>query len=138
MLRRVLTKPVLNNHLINSSIRCSSATPSGEPSFYEMVEVFFDKGADLVESNLIKSIDTYNKGSQTDSKTKQRIRQMTFEQKKNKVKGIMTSMKPCNHVLQIQFPLKKDDGSFEMITGYRAQHSQHRTPTKGGMRYRKC
>jgi len=109
--------------------------PSGEPSFYEMVEVFFDKGADLVESNLIKSIDTYNKGSQTDSKTKQRIRQMTFDQKKNKVKGIMTSMKPCAHVLTIQFPLKKDDGSYEMITSYRAQHSQHRTPTKGGMRF---
>ena len=131
MLRRVITK----TNLLNNSVRCSSA-PVGEPSFYEMVEQFFDKSADLVESNLVESIDK-NVSALTDMKTKQKNREMTIEQKKNKVRGIMTSMKPCNHVLQVQFPLKKDDGSFEMITGYRAQHSQHRTPTKGGMRYGK-
>ena len=38
-------------------------------------------------------------------------------------------------MLEVNFPLQKDDGSFEMITGYRAQHSHHRTPCKGGIRY---
>ena len=47
----------------------------------------------------------------------------------------MAAMKPCNHVLQVNFPLKRDDGSYEMIQGFRAQHNQHRLPTKGGMRY---
>jgi glutamate dehydrogenase (NAD(P)+) len=28
-----------------------------------------------------------------------------------------------------------DDGSSQVISGYRAQHSHHRLPTKGGMRY---
>ena len=28
-----------------------------------------------------------------------------------------------------------DDGSMKVFAGYRAQHSHHRLPTKGGMRY---
>ena len=49
--------------------------------------------------------------------------------------GILKIIEPCAHVLEVNFPLQKDDGSFEMITGYRAQHSHHRTPCKGGIRY---
>lgn len=30
-------------------------------------------------------------------------------------------------------PLVRDDGSLEMITGYRCQHHNHRLPTKGGL-----
>merc|ERR1712240_261539 len=44
-------------------------------------------------------------------------------------------MGPCAHVLEVNFPLQKDDGSFEMINGYRSQHSHHRSPCKGGIRY---
>jgi glutamate dehydrogenase (NAD(P)+) len=38
-------------------------------------------------------------------------------------------------VLEVNFPLQRDDGSIEMISGYRAQHSHQRTPCKGGIRY---
>src|SRR5512141_356855 len=35
----------------------------------------------------------------------------------------------------MQFPWKRDDGSIEVINGWRAQHSVHRLPTKGGIRF---
>jgi glutamate dehydrogenase (NAD(P)+) len=44
-------------------------------------------------------------------------------------------MKSCNAVLRVSFPLRRDDGSIEVIRGYRAQHSHHRLPCKGGIRY---
>lgn len=44
-------------------------------------------------------------------------------------------IKHCRGVLRVSFPLRKDDGSVETITGYRAQHSLHRVPCKGGIRY---
>lgn len=56
----------------------------------------------------------------------------TLEEKREKVKGILRLMQPCDHILEINFPLRRDNGVYEIITGYRAQHSTHRTPTKGG------
>lgn len=44
-------------------------------------------------------------------------------------------IKSCNSLLRVSFPLKRDDGTSETIHGYRAQHSHHRTPCKGGIRY---
>lgn len=41
----------------------------------------------------------------------------------------------CDHVLRFQIPLKRDDGSIEVLTCYRAQHKHHLMPTKGGTRY---
>ena len=38
-------------------------------------------------------------------------------------------------MLEVNFPLQRDDGSYEMINGYRSQHSHHRSPCKGGIRY---
>jgi glutamate dehydrogenase (NAD(P)+) len=56
----------------------------------------------------------------------------SLEEKRQKVKGILSLMQPCDHILEINFPLRRDNGVYEIITGYRAQHSTHRTPTKGG------
>ena len=33
------------------------------------------------------------------------------------------------------FPLKRDDGEIEVIHAWRAEHSHHKQPTKGGIRY---
>ena len=49
--------------------------------------------------------------------------------------GLLSQIKACNSVYRMQFPLKRDDGTIEVINGWRAQHSVHRLPTKGGIRF---
>jgi glutamate dehydrogenase (NAD(P)+) len=49
--------------------------------------------------------------------------------------GLLKQIKICNSVYHITFPIKKDDGSIEVIDAWRAQHSHHRLPTKGGIRF---
>jgi glutamate dehydrogenase (NAD(P)+) len=49
--------------------------------------------------------------------------------------GILEQIKACNAVYQMRFPIKRDDGSIEVMEAYRVQHSQHKTPCKGGIRF---
>ena len=49
--------------------------------------------------------------------------------------GLLSQIKICNSVYKITFPLRRDDGSIEVIHGWRAEHSHHKSPTKGGIRY---
>jgi glutamate dehydrogenase (NAD(P)+) len=49
--------------------------------------------------------------------------------------GVLSQIKVCNAVYQINFPVKLDDGQIHVIEAYRVQHSHHRLPTKGGIRY---
>ncbi|MFZ4057044.1 MAG: Glu/Leu/Phe/Val family dehydrogenase [Ferruginibacter sp.] len=49
--------------------------------------------------------------------------------------GILEQIKACNSVYQMRFPVKKDDGTIEVIEAYRVQHSQHKSPCKGGIRF---
>jgi glutamate dehydrogenase (NAD(P)+) len=41
----------------------------------------------------------------------------------------------CNSVVRFNIPLTRDDGTIDTIACYRAQHSTHQLPTKGGTRY---
>lgn len=49
-------------------------------------------------------------------------------------KGLLDQIKVCNAVYQINFPVKIGD-SVQVVEAYRVQHSHHRSPTKGGIRY---
>jgi glutamate dehydrogenase (NAD(P)+) len=49
-------------------------------------------------------------------------------------KGLIEQIKACNLVLQMRFPVKIGN-DFEVFEAYRVQHSHHRLPTKGGIRY---
>ena len=48
--------------------------------------------------------------------------------------GTASAIKACNSVLQVQFPVKIR-GKIEVFTGWRATHSSHRLPSKGGIRF---
>ena len=49
--------------------------------------------------------------------------------------GILEQIKACNSVYQMRFPVKRDNGTIEVIEAYRVQHSQHKAPCKGGIRF---
>src|SRR6476620_10734352 len=49
-------------------------------------------------------------------------------------KGILEQIKACNSVYQMKFPVRIGDG-VEVIEAYRVQHSHHKLPCKGGIRY---
>ncbi|MBS1509812.1 MAG: Glu/Leu/Phe/Val dehydrogenase [Bacteroidetes bacterium] len=48
--------------------------------------------------------------------------------------GLLEQIKQCNSVLRMHFPVKVN-GKIEVIKAYRVQHSQHKSPCKGGIRY---
>ncbi len=49
--------------------------------------------------------------------------------------GLKQQIIACNNVIEVQFPIVMDDGSVRTIKGWRAVHSDHRSPAKGGIRY---
>ena len=48
---------------------------------------------------------------------------------------LLDQIKACNCVYYVSFPVRRDDGTIEVIHAWRAEHSQHKLPTKGGIRY---
>jgi len=49
-------------------------------------------------------------------------------------KGLLAQIKACNSVYQMRFPVKIGR-EYKVVEAYRVQHSHHRLPTKGGIRY---
>jgi len=101
--------------------RLQHVPDSEDPGFFESVEYFFHKACVIAEDTLI-------------DENMKSVR-VSREEKVKKAHGILKIIEPCAHVLEVNFPVLRDDGNYEMITGYRAQHSHHRSPCKGGIRY---
>jgi glutamate dehydrogenase/leucine dehydrogenase len=49
--------------------------------------------------------------------------------------GIVEVLKSPKRELSVNFPVRMDDGSIRVFTGYRVQHNESRGPFKGGIRY---
>ena len=45
---------------------------------------------------------------------------------------LLAQVRACNTVCEFAFPIRRDDGSVKVVKAWRAQHSDHRLPTKGG------
>lgn len=50
---------------------------------------------------------------------------------------VAAAIKACNAVIQVRFPVKIK-GKLEIFSGWRAVHSTHRLPVKGGIRFAPC
>ncbi len=49
--------------------------------------------------------------------------------------GILEKIKRARREVIVNFPVKMDDGTVRVFTGYRVQHNDTRGPFKGGLRY---
>lgn len=49
--------------------------------------------------------------------------------------GLIDQIKKCNSVYRFEFPLRQPDGGVEVISAWRVEHSHHKLPVKGGIRY---
>jgi glutamate dehydrogenase (NAD(P)+) len=49
--------------------------------------------------------------------------------------GLRAVLREPQRELTVHFPVKMDDGSVQVMTGYRVQHNLGRGPAKGGIRY---
>lgn len=87
-----------------------------DPSFFHMVEYFYHRGWQVVENKLVEEY----KGK------------LSADEKRKRVRGYLSILGPCHAVLEVSFPLRRENGDFVMINGWRAQHSHHRLPCKGG------
>ena len=76
------------------------ATTRAAPSFFETVNIYFEKAAALTDHP----------------------------------RGLLDQIKVCNGVYAFQFPVRTQYG-YEVFSGWRVQHSHHRLPVKGGIRY---
>lgn len=87
--------------------------------FYRMVDHYYDKAANLLREKLVHELPGKD----------------SLEQKRILVNGILAIIKPCNTVLTVSFPLRRDNGEVQVIRAWRAQHKHHRLPCKGGIRF---
>ncbi|XP_066929470.1 glutamate dehydrogenase, mitochondrial-like [Clytia hemisphaerica] len=111
------------SRLSTSSSQCSTAEPDGEPEFLEMVKDFADNAHSLALDKLLSAKPQPGKRAEEAAVREKHIR------------GILDIIKPTNTALSVTFPIRRDNGEIELVRGYRAQHSHHRLPTKGGIRY---
>ncbi|RUS75664.1 hypothetical protein EGW08_016590 [Elysia chlorotica] len=88
------------------------------------VGMFFDKAAALLEAKVVEQY------------KKKHIQPRSLDEEMKLIKGTLAVIKPCSFIISMSFPLRRDNGTIEVIRAYRAQHKQHRVPSKGGIRYR--
>ena len=101
----------------------SDSVEDDDPDFLDMVNTSYEKAVKLVEKRLVEKL-------RRDSPYLFK----TDAEREAHVSGVMKIVRPCNHLLYVSFPLRRDNGQLEVIEGYRAQHSQHRSPCKGGQK----
>jgi glutamate dehydrogenase (NAD(P)+) len=49
--------------------------------------------------------------------------------------GLLDQIKFCNSIYEFKFPMRNEDGCCDIIQAFRVEHSHHKLPVKGGIRY---
>lgn len=117
-IRMLSSKKAFHVQKYSTSVSSADEDEDNLP-FHEMVLQFAKKATHIVKDNLVANDK----------------RRLPEADKRRDVEGILSLILPCNAVLHIAFPIHRDDGRMEVVQAWRAQHSHHRTPCKGGVRY---
>lgn len=112
--RHLSTTSCMQQHQIPEHLQY--VPDSEDPSFFHMVEYFYHRGWQVVEDKLVEEF----KG------------RIAADEKRKRVNGYLKIIGPCHSILEVSFPLRRDNGDYVVINGWRAQHSHHRLPCKGG------
>ncbi|KAI4456682.1 glutamate dehydrogenase [Holotrichia oblita] len=88
-----------------------------------MVLYNFHKARLIVEKQLINNVEP-SLGIKMDK-----------AQNEQKVKEVMSSLDTHDAILDVTFPFRRDDASYELIYGYKAHYKNHRTPLRGAISY---
>jgi len=122
---------------LSSTARAAGAAAGVDnPKFYSMVLEFTEASADILENKLLSENEVQFMGHDENAiKAQMDAISRSMEQRRKSIQGIFDFMLPCKSILQTNFRVRMDDDTQKVFSGYRAQHSHHRLPTKGGMRY---
>jgi len=135
MQRNILQRASRLLPTIRPSVRASSdVPPSDELTFNENAELFANRAADLSRPHMVEAL-LQTEGAKGSTATLEEKHAMTAEKAKQLVDGTIERMITPDVVHHFNISLHRDDGSYVNLPAYRAQHSRHRTPTKGGLRY---
>ncbi|GJQ86633.1 Gdh [Trypoxylus dichotomus] len=93
-------------------------------TFWDMVQYNFHKARVVVEQKLIENLN-------------HRRNQIPLPENKRRVKvrNIMAYLENCDSLLEMHFPVKRDNGTYQLIKGYRTMHKCHKMPVIGGVRF---
>lgn len=92
-----------------------------DPSLAEMVEYNYHNGAKILAPALVEGMKKYPRWSD-----KKRL---------ERTKTILNIIAQPSNVLEVSFPILRDDGTYELMQGFRVHHCLHRLPAKGGIRF---
>jgi glutamate dehydrogenase (NAD(P)+) len=92
--------------------------------------------ASQTETTYDKSSDATTKSTEPESALETARRQLYHAANHLDIDpSIVERLKYPKRVHEVTVPIKRDDGTVEVFTGYRAQHDSVRGPFKGGLRY---
>ncbi|KXJ81598.1 hypothetical protein RP20_CCG019078 [Aedes albopictus] len=92
-----------------------------DPKFSKMIQYFFHKACVKLEPRLLEYLKKYP--------------QLSEENRKKRVETIIHLVEGAANTIEVRFPVMRDNGQYEILTGYRSHHCVHRLPVKGGIRY---
>lgn len=90
------------------------------PEFGKMVQYYYHNAAQIMEESVIKEVAA-------------KYPKMKKEQVTSRVSAILQLIGKTSCCLEVTFPLLRENGKYELITGYRSHHMRHKLPLKGGI-----